>query len=72
MKEKLKSPFKISCQSGYKDSQSFNFANLIDNDRAYYYLNGDVGSCVVNRCDGKKRKNSNQDLTILKKQKNSG
>lgn len=39
MIEKLESPFKIVCKNGLKSSKPFNFLNMIDINRTYYYLN---------------------------------
>lgn len=38
MIEKLESPFKIVCKNGLQSSKPFNFLNMIDTNRTYYYL----------------------------------
>ena len=43
--------FNIVCKTGNERSKPFNFANMMDTDRTYYYLNGDIGNIRVNRVD---------------------
>jgi len=50
--QKIKSPFKIFCESGWDQPKTFTFSNMMDTDRTYYYLNGDIGNIRVNRYDG--------------------
>lgn len=47
----MKSPFKISCTSGLCQPKIYTFANMMDTDRTYYYLNGSIGNIKVNRYD---------------------
>lgn len=51
MNKKIKSPFKVSCNSGLSPSKTYTFANMMDTDRKYYYLNGDIGNIRINRYD---------------------
>lgn len=51
MNQKIKAPFKISCTSGLCQPKTYNFANMMDTDRTYYYLNGDIGNIRINRYD---------------------
>lgn len=43
--------FNIVCETGYERSKPFTFANMMDTDRTYYYLNGNIGNIRVNRVD---------------------
>lgn len=49
MIEKLETPFKIVCEGGLQRSKPFNFSNMMDTDRTYYYLNGSVGNFKISR-----------------------
>lgn len=43
--------FNIKCTTGNEKPEPFTFANMMDTDRTYYYLNGDIGNIRVNRVD---------------------
>lgn len=49
MIENVESPFKIVCKSGLQSSKPFNFSNMMDTDRTYYYLNGSIGNFKISR-----------------------
>lgn len=51
--------FNIKCETGHYRTDPFTFSNLMDNDRTYYYLKGDIGNVRVNRIDS----NSNSEFT---------
>ncbi|WP_436894436.1 hypothetical protein [Staphylococcus gallinarum] len=41
--------FNIKCKTGHYRTDPFTFSNMMDTDRTYYYLNGDIGNFRVNR-----------------------
>lgn len=43
--------FNIKCNTGHYRTDPFTFSNMMDTNRTYYYLNGDIGNVRVNRID---------------------
>lgn len=58
--------FNIKCKTGHYRIDPFTFSNMVDTDRTYYYLNGDIGNFRVNRVD------NNYHLKFISRFKNVG
>lgn len=49
MNQKLDTPFNIICHSGLCAPKPFTFSNMMDTDRTYFSISGQVGNIRINR-----------------------